>query len=178
MIYIQRIYSYEKILEIAKIHFNDQEIIQTSKRLLKLYPKDEILKKSIIYYDLSMMDIDIAKQRYYVEKGLALIIGESTNPSFFEIQYKLKRRRNELLGVEEELLEAKDSSLGLRSNLEKLSLVNKNYKGEYQQIALKERYKDIIKQTSKRTWFGIILTLLTIAFLLFIVFNLPKSMLY
>ncbi|HFU75098.1 MAG TPA: hypothetical protein ENK66_02525 [Arcobacter sp.] len=170
----QRIDSYEKILEIATIHFNEEEIIKTSETLLELYPEEEKLKKAIIYYKLSMMNIDECKQHQYIQKALSLVIMESTNPSFFEIQYKLKKRKNELLNLEEELLKSKDSSLNLKDHLEKLLLINKTYKSEYQQLALKEKYKDIIKTASKRIWVGIMLGLLTFILLLFVYFTISK----
>lgn len=171
----QRIYSYEKILEIAKIHYHDKEIIETSKKLLELYSEEEKLKKAIIYYNLSMMDEDAFES---VMQGLSIIKDESINPNFFEIQYKLKRRKNELLGVEEEILMSKDSHLGLRINLKSLSFVDKNYKSEYEQIVLKEKYKDLIKKKSTKIWVRVVLILLfslILSFLLFILLDIAKS---
>jgi len=171
----QRIYCYEKILEIVKVYNDDTEIIKISNKLLELYPEEEKLKKSVICYDLSMMDIHKSKQFDYVDFGLGLIENQEDNPMLFEILYKLKRRKNELLGLEEELLESKDSSLDLRDNLQKLSLLDKNYKSEYQQISLKEKYKDIIKKTSTRIWGGIVLALLILLLLSFSLLHISKS---
>ena len=179
----QRIYIYEKILEIVKIQRNNIEIIETSKILLELYPKEEKLKRAIIYYDLSMMEIDKLKQQKYVDLGLFETQEYIENSSFLEIRYKLKRRKNELSNDEkEDILKIKDSYLNLRSDLKELSSKDKNYRGEYQQIVLKESYKniiykqtDIIKKTGVRIWIGILLAIIILPFLLFILMNTFES---
>ncbi len=158
----QRIYCYEKILEIAKIQNNDKEIIKTSKILLSLYSEEEKLKKAVIYHDLSMMNIEAVEQYKYVNLGLVESQDYIIDENFLEIQYKLKRRKNELIGIKEELLETTDPYLGLRDDLQKLSSIDKSYKSEYKQTVLKETYKDIIKKASKRIRIGIFLAVITI----------------
>lgn len=178
----QRIYSYEKILEITKLQNNDIEIVKISKILLKLYSEEEKLKKAIIYYDLSMMNIDELEKFYNVEQGLFVIKSEITNPSFFEMEYKLKRRKNELFYRKEDVFQSEDSYLDLRNNLKKLSSKDKNYNGEYQQIILKESYKniiykqkDMIKKISTKILIGILIAIITLPFLLFILMNTLES---
>jgi len=170
----QRIYCYEKILEIVKIYDDNIEIIKISNNLLEIYPKEEKLKKSVILYDLSMIDIHKSKQFDYVNLGLGLIANQEDNPMFFEILYKLKRRNNELSEKKEEILNTKDYLINLRDELQRLSSVNKNYNSQYNQIKIKEDYKNIIKKISNGIWFAILLAMI-ILYILFPLIGILKS---
>jgi len=173
----QRIYCYEKILEIVKFYNNnDEEIIQISNKLLELYSEEDKLKKSILCYDLSIMNMDKSKQFYYVDLGLRFIENQEENQDFLEIGYKLKRRINELLEKKEDILNTKDPLIGLGDDLERLSSKHK-YNIPYNQLKIKEAYKNIIykqnitykntsKKISKLIWFAIVLAVIILFILL------------
>jgi len=184
----QRIYCYEKILEIVKLYNNDEDIIKISNKLLKLYSEEDKLKKSILCYDLSIMNMDKSKQFYYVNLGLRFIENQEEYQDFLEIGYKLKRRRNELLEKKEDILNTKDPLIDLRDDLKRLSSKNK-YNIQYNQLKIKEAYKNIIykqnityenmKNTSKKIlkliWFAIVLAVIILSILLSSMSSLKSS---
>ena len=124
-----KIWVYEKLVDINKFEKNNTELIEAYTSLLDLYPKEEKLKRVRVYYELSKL-CENSKKPDLLKKGLDSIEFENSD-NFLEMKYKILKSK-------EKISERENMSYETRTVLEKLAYIKTEYMDELSQIMKKE----------------------------------------
>jgi len=137
-----RIYIYKKLIDIAKIQNNKEEIINGYRELIDLYTDEDKTAQAEIFYELSLLEDNKSHKMNLLEKGLVLIAKENLD-EIIEIKYKLKKEQNKLIG-------RNDIYFSLKPILSTLSRDNPKYRDEFKELILRDKYKFGWEQLAKR----------------------------